>query len=255
MTINKRKKNYKLRRRVKRTIASITLVMAVVVAAIPVENYGSMEASGIAGDVKLLEEADKYLLSNNELKESLKKYDSTNYENVFSDSKVKTVQHIEGDSFIDAYEVWLDSNGSSAMIAKSVFAKDREKFDIYETEYYDYVQMDDSYITAVNTAFASEEYSLKYGATKKDYTKTSLTVTLADGTTETRTVTPTSATTMSVDSPTSSVQSGVTTGISYTDAKGINKYTKNSGTAPNAEDILTKYAPSSLEAYLDTLST
>ncbi len=255
MTINKRKKNYKLRRRVKRTIASITLVMAVVVAAIPVENYGSMEASGIAGDVKLLEEADKYLLSNNELKESLKKYDSTNYENVFSDSKVKTVQHIEGDSFIDAYEVWLDSNGSSAMIAKSVFAKDREKFDIYETEYYDYVQMDDSYITAVNTAFASEEYSLKYGATKKDYTKTSLTVTLADGTTETRTVTPTSATTMSVDSPTASVQSGVTTGISYTDAKGINKYTKNSGTAPNAEDILTKYAPSSLEAYLDTLST
>ena len=59
------------------------------------------------------------------------------------------------------------------MIAKSVFAKDREKFDIYETEYYDYVQMDDSYITAVNTAFASEEYSLKYDATKKDYTKTS----------------------------------------------------------------------------------
>ena len=73
MTINKRKKNYKLRRRVKRTIASITLVMAVVVAAIPVENYGSMEASGIAGDVKLLEEADKYLLSNNELKERIRK--------------------------------------------------------------------------------------------------------------------------------------------------------------------------------------
>ena len=97
MTINKRKKNYKLRRRVKRTIASITLVMAVVVAAIPVENYGSMEASGIAGDVKLLEEADKYLLSNNELKESLKKYNSTNYEDGFDDSKVKTVQHIEGD--------------------------------------------------------------------------------------------------------------------------------------------------------------
>ena len=64
-----------------------------------------------------------------------------------------------------------------------------------------------------------------------------------------------SATTMSVDSPTASVQSSVTTDISYTDAKGINKYTKNSGTAPNAEDILTKYAPSSLEAYLDTLST
>ena len=35
MTTNKKKKNYKLRRRVKRTIASITMAMAVAVAAFP----------------------------------------------------------------------------------------------------------------------------------------------------------------------------------------------------------------------------
>ena len=45
MTTNKKKKNYKLRRRVKRTIASITMAMAVAVAAIPVENYGRMQAA------------------------------------------------------------------------------------------------------------------------------------------------------------------------------------------------------------------
>ena len=49
MKNNKGKKNYKLRRRVKRTVASLTMVMAVVVAAIPVENYGTMQASGVSG--------------------------------------------------------------------------------------------------------------------------------------------------------------------------------------------------------------
>ena len=129
-----RKKNYKLRRRVKRTVASIIMVMAVVVAAIPVENYGTMQASGIA-DGDLRADADAYLLSSGSLKSILKKYDST-CENAYSSGDKKTVQHIEGDTFIDAYEIQLDSSKNNAMITKSVFAKDREQFDIYETEYY-----------------------------------------------------------------------------------------------------------------------
>ena len=46
MAKNKKKKNYKLRRRVKRTIAALVMIMAIVVAAIPVENYGTMQAAG-----------------------------------------------------------------------------------------------------------------------------------------------------------------------------------------------------------------
>ena len=49
MAKSKKKKNFKLRRRVKRTIAALTMVMAIVVAAIPVENYGTMQASGVDG--------------------------------------------------------------------------------------------------------------------------------------------------------------------------------------------------------------
>ena len=45
MAKSRRKKNYKLRRRVMRTIAALTMIMAIVVAAIPVENYGTMLAS------------------------------------------------------------------------------------------------------------------------------------------------------------------------------------------------------------------
>ena len=61
-----RKKNYKLRRRVKRTIASIIMIMAVVVAAIPVENYGTMQASGVEG-VNLLGKANAYLFDSNNI--------------------------------------------------------------------------------------------------------------------------------------------------------------------------------------------
>ncbi len=45
MAKRRKKKNYKLRRRVMRTIAALTMVMAIVVAAIPVENYGTMRAA------------------------------------------------------------------------------------------------------------------------------------------------------------------------------------------------------------------
>ena len=46
MTKSRKKKNYKLRRRVKRTIAALIMIMAVVVAAIPVENLGTTQAAG-----------------------------------------------------------------------------------------------------------------------------------------------------------------------------------------------------------------
>lgn len=255
MANSKRKKNYKLRRRVKRTVASLMLVMSVVVAAIPVENYGTMEASGIGEDVNLLKEADEYLMENNALKNKLKKYDSSKYEDNYSQSSVKTVQHIEGDTFIDAYDIYLDGRGSSAMIARSVFAKDRESFEIYETEYYDYVQMNDEYITAINSNFASEEYILTYQKTDKTYSEKTVSVTVGDGSTDNKKLSGVTVTTISTDSPKSSVASAVTADVNYTDAEGINTYTKNRGKTPDAEEILTEYAPSSLGEYLDGLDS
>ena len=67
MAKNKKKKNYKLRRRVKRTIAALVMIMAIVVAAIPVENYGTMQAADDGTVFKMETEYDK---DNDKLKAS-----------------------------------------------------------------------------------------------------------------------------------------------------------------------------------------
>ena len=105
MAKSRKKKNYKLRRRVMRTIAALTMVMAVVVAAIPVENYGTMQASGVDG-VNLKADAEAFLLSNGAVKDPLYDPNDSGNEGSYKDA-VKTAQHIEGDSFIDAYEITL----------------------------------------------------------------------------------------------------------------------------------------------------
>lgn len=174
---NKKKKNYKLRRRVKRTVASLTMVMAIVVAAIPVENYGTMQASGVDGEANLQSDASDYLLTDGALKDSLKKYDAKDYENNYTGDSDKVVQHIEGDTFINAYRIkFKGANSEDAIIVESRFERDIEKFDIREIEYYDYVQMNKDYISAVENAFDEEKYTLEYSKeSAKDYSKSSVT--------------------------------------------------------------------------------
>lgn len=152
MTKSRKKKNYKLRRRVKRTVAALTMIMAIVVAAIPVENYGTMQASGVDGGVNLAENASAYL-------ENCDKHYNSDLENAYGGTEV-TVQHIEGDSFINAFKIKLKGGSSEdAMITESVFERELEKFDIHEVEYYEYVQMDADYLKAVENAFDAETYS------------------------------------------------------------------------------------------------
>lgn len=236
-----RKKNYKLRRRVKRTVASIIMVMAVVVAAIPVENYGTMQASGIEG-VNLRQMADTYLQS------SSNKYVSSTYESAYS-GDLKTVQHIEGDTFIDAYQVKLSSSKKEAMISRSVFKNDIERFDIFETEYYDYVQMEDSYLTAVYQTFENESYGLEYQTTSTHYTgpdvvDTSLTFDAVDAKTIDLTQAPTKN------------YSGAPGTFNYTPSPGIiNPYTSiNSSVSVDAEDILKTYAPKAYDAFKQAIN-
>lgn len=121
MAKSKKKKNFKLRRRVKRTIAALTMVMAIVVAAIPVENYGTMQASGVDG-ANLVTEAKEHI-DGNDL------YKLEDYEDKYpkDDDHIKIAQHIEGDTFIDAYKIRLGDN-NNAIISKSIFKTNIEKF-------------------------------------------------------------------------------------------------------------------------------
>jgi len=156
------------------------MIMAIVVAAIPVENYGTMRASGIDGGPELAREASKYLTgTDNEnedpntltLSSSLKKYQS-NVENPYQGDS-ETVQQIIGDRFIDAFVIRKKTNDTSevadAMIERSVFIENLENFDIHETEYYGYVQMNAAYRQAVINAFNGETYSLNFSDTLVKY--------------------------------------------------------------------------------------
>lgn len=155
MAKSRRKKNYKLRRRVMRTIAALTMIMAVVVAAIPVENLGTVQAdsSRALGDIS------------GELGGATAYYDKNSYEKGFNGTTPATVQRIierdGGGSFIDVFEVQKKSTGNEAMIIKDIIGDghhgSEKELTINATEYCDYVQFDSNFIADVETGLGSAD--------------------------------------------------------------------------------------------------
>lgn len=164
-----------------RTVAALTMIMAIVVAAIPVENYGTMQAADETPN--LSEKAETYLFeSNGDLKHKL--YDKTEFEDDYKDQSgdnyknLKTVQHITDGRFINAYKIALKDNSpdSNAIITESIFENDIDSFDIFSKEYYGYVQMNDKYIQAVQSAFDDESYQLTFATNTVPYNLQTVTV-------------------------------------------------------------------------------
>ncbi len=140
MAKNRKKKNYKLRRRVKRTIAAITMIMAIVVAAIPVENFGSMQAAEDGIEALALN-------SNFDIKEQYQnemsgagKYDAEYFEDneakPYDGAEVPIQQVDSNANVMDAYMAALSSNGNKAIASGKA---DADNIIINETEYYNYV--------------------------------------------------------------------------------------------------------------------
>lgn len=259
MAKSKKKKNFKLRRRVKRTVAALTMVMAIVVAAIPVENYGTMQASGVNGSKNLEQDASEYLFGKNgtELLDTLKKYPAKDSnisdENDYSGTIEKTVQHIDGNTFINAYKIRLKQDNDSsedAIITESVFERNLDRFDIYEVEYYDYVQMNADYLKAVESAFNDEKYSITYieDTSSKSYAKFE-----ADGI-ELQAVT---ASLISIDSPTEKIENSPdlkkTLDTSLIDVDK-NPYVKFKNATISASKIFETYAPTVLKTHTDKIA-
>ncbi|MDE7477034.1 MAG: leucine-rich repeat protein, partial [Lachnospiraceae bacterium] len=159
MAKSKKKKNYKLRRRVKRTIAALTMIMAIVVAAIPVENYGSMQAaedgiSLLSVDTDFgMEEGDepdgkdhpytkdtgnnshssywtnKYLYEKSIYPDEEKKYTDHSDEKEFA-------QQVIGTNVVDAYKIATDEAAKKAIVSGS---GDENDIKVNSYEYYGYV--------------------------------------------------------------------------------------------------------------------
>lgn len=146
MAKSKKKKNFRLRRRVKRTIAALTMVMAIVVAAIPVENYGSMRAAEDELSARSVDtdfNMEEKIYSDDETKnfwEDIYKED-INYggeekEKDYSGTPV-IIQQINGTEVQDVYNVLLNKNETKAIVESSTGKVSDIK--VNENEYYDYI--------------------------------------------------------------------------------------------------------------------
>lgn len=151
MAKSRRKKNYKLRRRVMRTVAALTMIMAVVVAAIPVENYGTMRA---AAGTQSAGHDDTV----GGINDQPAKYDSANYENSNSYNSYTdtiTVERIQDDAngrkFTEVFEG--KSNGTNVIITKDIVGEYGGNLALESQEYYNYVQFDSRLTDAVSEAF------------------------------------------------------------------------------------------------------
>lgn len=244
MTKSRKKKNYKLRRRVKRTVAALTMIMAIVVAAIPVENYGTMQASGVDGGVNLAENASAYL-------ENCDKHYDSDLENAYGGTEV-TVQHIEGDSFINAFKIKLKGGSSEdAMITESVFERELEKFDIHEVEYYEYVQMDADYLKAVENAFDAETYSLVFTNDRKSYNARTETITDASEASVTLNLNAVNYDLISTESPSETITNTASGSLDST-LTGSNPYVAIKAPTSNPK-IFETYAPVLLKTHTDKI--
>lgn len=167
MAKSRRKKNYKLRKRVMRTIAALTMIMAIVVAAIPVENLGTVQAdnSRALGDIS------------GDLSSAKAHYEKSSYEDAFNDATATVQRIIErdgGGSFIDVFEVQKKSTGNEAMIIKDIIGDghhgSEKELTINATEYCDYVQFDSNFIADVVKGLDSaDSFEVEFTSTPQSF--------------------------------------------------------------------------------------
>lgn len=144
MAKRRKKKNYKLRRRVMRTIAALTMIMAIVVAAIPVENYGTMRAATGEREPWPVDYPDSKTGTDSNGNEIT----ITGFQDVLPNdpltgynSDPRKIQEIRNRELWDVAEAEAKNNepGARAIISKFLGTTGSTTLDVKERMYYDYV--------------------------------------------------------------------------------------------------------------------
>lgn len=177
MKRTKRKKNLKLRRSIRKTVASLIMVMAIVVAAIPVENYGTMKAADsttlparawvendyaehyAAGTANTSATNDRYS----------KEYYETNSTTGFSGNEI-LLQRIENGTITTMFKANKKNNNqtdTTAMITDYTNPKSDSDIVINSSESYQYTVIKSDYLEAIDNAFANEEYTVTFEKTSE----------------------------------------------------------------------------------------
>lgn len=153
MAKSRRKKNYKLKRRVMRTIAALTMIMAIVVAAIPVENYGTTKAAPNI-DLDIQKIYDDYAADDSEFKDTIKGiYDEAVYQ-----TKVKT-RVVIGDTVADQFEVMKSSSNSRPAVITDYIGKN-SSVDVNDVLYYGYFYLTQQGYNSFKNAVGDDTFTL-----------------------------------------------------------------------------------------------
>lgn len=144
-----------------RTIAALTMVMAIVVAAIPVENYGTMRAANnTTADLKYSGDMAK-------LSDDYKdQYDPSTYEGTLSSapSDQLTIQRIEDNTLLNLYTaVKRNSNSDTAVIVDDeIMSRAMADLEIRKLDCYNYVELNGDFTTVFNDTFKDISFKLEF---------------------------------------------------------------------------------------------
>lgn len=181
MAKSRRKKNYKLKRRVMRTVAALTMIMAIVVAAIPVENLGTMQAA--TGTISAGHDDSQVGIDSQLAQAKYKEGDYENDNQYSSYTDTITVQRIRDDEggrqFTDVFKGKSDK--SNVIITEDIVGANGGNLEIQSQEYYNYVQFDAKFTDAVNGAFYDNGTAKRFQVTFDDQSSGGLNFSTASG--------------------------------------------------------------------------
>ena len=137
-----------------RTVSALTMIMAVTVAAIPVERYGTMEA---AADENGLDYG-------TDINSAENLYDNTN-EDLYkaNDASNVTVQRLNDNILTDAYTAYRETeNSTSAAVGKNLLPDNERQFDFRTEEYYNYVYFDIEFVKKLHEKFDNTDVKVTF---------------------------------------------------------------------------------------------
>lgn len=172
MAKSRRKKNYKLRRRVMRTIAALTMIMAIVVAAIPVENYGTMRA--MVAEKSIAEIYTEEMRTSPITSEPYEKKQPADLKDKYNNGTDVVLQRIDDNK--NLYDVFsAKKSGSDVMITEYIARTNIPNLEINPYECIGYVYWNTSLPNNIHTAYNNETIEIAFAndATSSENTYTS----------------------------------------------------------------------------------
>lgn len=163
----RKRKNVRLHRTVRKTIAAIFMIMAVVVAAIPVEQLGTMQAKTTARDnniTKIFDTVVENIDNNDKMNQALKSVVRDIMDYPGSNTTGTTVQmRINGTSAIYDKEFRVEDRGTSGKVILGYEGSySPVEIDLTTTRYMKYFIISNAYVEAVESVLKGEKYKATF---------------------------------------------------------------------------------------------